>query len=81
MPEASCEGLKIWKDQFLEKANKPAEQTLPLALGDAYVFYTRAVELASAFSQAWTFSKSSGWMLKVYDRKKALFYLIPLFEG
>jgi hypothetical protein len=29
----------------------------------------------------WTFSQSSGWILKVHDRKKALFYLIPLKDG
>ena len=66
---------------FLEKAKKPTEQTLQSALGDSYAFYTWAIKLAGAFSQSWTFTKSSGWMLKVHDLKKALFYLIPLHEG
>jgi hypothetical protein len=37
--------------------------------------------MAGAFSQEWNFSKSSGWMLKVFDARKALFYFIPLKCG
>ena len=30
------------------------------------------------FSKEWNYSKSSGWIQKVFDNKKALLYLIPL---
>jgi len=66
---------------FLDQSDKPTEQTLQAALGGTYDCCQQVLVLASAFSQEWTHTKSCGWMLKVYDRKKALFYLIPLQDG
>jgi len=66
---------------FLDKSNKPTEQTIQATLGSTYIYYKKVVGLASSYLQEWTFTKSSGWMLKLYDRKKALFYLIPLKNG
>lgn len=63
---------------FLDKALKPTEQTLQPALGETYTYYEKLMDTSSTFSKDWNFSKSSGWMLKVHDKKKALFYLIPL---
>lgn len=69
------------KRPFLEKANQPTDETLQSVLGSAYTYYERALNRASSYLQTWTFTKSSGWMLKVHARKKALFYLIPLQES
>ena len=66
---------------FIEKSIKPTDQTIQAALRSTYICYKNVVDLASSFSQEWTFSKDGGWMLKVYDRKKALFYLIPLNDS
>ena len=66
---------------FIEKSIKPTDQTIQAALRSTYICYKNVVDLASSFSQEWTFSNSGGWMLKVYDRKKALFYLIPLNDS
>ena len=66
---------------FIEKSIKPTDQTIHAALRSTYIYYKNVVDLASSFSQEWTFSKSSGWMLKVYDRNKALYYLIPLNDS
>lgn len=63
---------------FLDKNSKPTEQTLQIAFGDVYTYYERLMSIPASFSKDWNFSKSSGWMLKVHDKKKALFYLIPL---
>lgn len=63
---------------FLDKNSKPTMQTLQSALGETCTYYDKLMGTASTFSQDWNFSKSSGWMLKVHNRKKALFYLIPL---
>lgn len=63
---------------FCDPNTKPMEQALRSTLGKAYAYYQKALSLADSYSRDWAFSKSSGWMLKVYDRKKALFYLIPL---
>ena len=66
---------------FADQSVKPSDQALQGALGSAYPSYREVVVLASSFSQDWTFAKSSGWMLKISDRKKALLYLIPLNDG
>ena len=63
---------------FLDKSCKPTEQALESALETVYTQYKRIMEIASSYSKDWTFTKSSGWMLKVYHKNKALFYLIPL---
>ncbi|MGB9978794.1 DUF3788 family protein [Methanobacterium sp.] len=63
---------------FLDKDFKPDEQKLQSAFGEIYNYYEKLIGAADTFSQDWNFSKSSGWMLKVHDKKKALFYLIPL---
>ncbi len=36
------------------------------------------MDIADSFSKDWNFSKSSGWILKVHNKKKALFYVIPM---
>jgi hypothetical protein len=66
---------------FIENSIKPTDQTIQVALRSTYIYYKNVVDLASSFSQEWTFSNSGGWMLKVYDRKKALFDLIPLNDS
>lgn len=66
---------------FFDNSIKPTEQTLQAALGSTYPYYKEIIGLAGAYSQDWIFSKSGGWMLKTYGRKKALFYLIPLNDG
>jgi hypothetical protein len=66
---------------FLDKSNKPTEQNMQSALGNMFVCFKEVIDLASSYSQEWMFTKSSGWMLKIYDPKKALFYLIPLNDG
>jgi len=66
---------------FPDQSIKPTGQAIQAALGNTYSYYEKIIGLASAYSQEWTFTKSSGWMLKIYDRKKALLYLIPLNGG
>jgi hypothetical protein len=66
---------------FLKQSNKPTEQTIQSALGSAYDYYQNVLTLADSYSQEWGFTNSGGWMLKVFDKKKALFYLIPLNDG
>jgi len=47
-------------------------------LNDSYVKYKELIKNADSFLRDWNFSKSSGWMLKVHNKNKALFYIIPL---
>jgi hypothetical protein len=66
---------------FSDPTSAPAEADLEAAFGEAWSFYRQLMAKVAAFGHAWNFSKSSGWMLKVFDRQKALFYLIPLQNG
>lgn len=66
------------KRPFLDKNSKPTEQMLQSKFGETYTYYENLMKISGSFSKDWNFSKSSGWMLKVHDKKKALFYLIPL---
>jgi len=65
---------------FADGSDKPTDKAIRLALGDAYTYYETIMTLVQAFPKDWQYSKNS-WMLKVYDRKKALFYLIPWRNG
>jgi hypothetical protein len=63
---------------FLEESVEPTEQLLEKALGKVYLHYQKIIALAKSFSMDWVFSKKGGWMEKIHDNKKALFYIIPL---
>ncbi len=66
---------------FTDKSVQPDEQLLKNALGKAYKFYTELGSLTASFKKDWNYSKSSGWMQKVHDGKKALYYFIPLKDS
>ena len=66
---------------FMDQSAKPTGQSLQAALGNTYSCYEKVLALTGLYSQEWNFAKSSGWMLKIFDRKKALLYLIPLNNG
>jgi len=63
---------------FLDKSAKPTENTLKAGLGKAWPHYVKIRDLATGFVAEWNFTKSSGWLQKFHDKKKALFYFIPL---
>ena len=66
---------------FVDAATQPTEPALEATIGRAFGRFESILGFAGAFSQDWNFSKGSGWMLKVHNRKKALLYLIPLADG
>ena len=66
---------------FTDKSVQPDEQLLKKALGKAFKFYTELDNLTTTFKKDWNYSKSSGWMQKVHDGKKALYYFIPLKDA
>ena len=63
---------------FIDPAHKPTDQDLQAGLGKTYVLFKEIHKITPAYNQEWNYSKNSGWMFKVFDRKKALFYVIPL---
>lgn len=66
---------------FSDKGAEPTQKELKQALRDSFVYYNGLMEITLPFSRDWNFSNSSGWMLKVHHKHKALFYLIPLQDG
>lgn len=66
---------------FIDPTIPPTSETLAKTFGKANEFYQKLDELTSHFKKEWNFSKSSGWAMKVHDKKKALYYLIPLNES
>jgi hypothetical protein len=66
------------KRPFIDPKVKPGEKTLRTELGKAFTFYLKLMDVTGDFRHDWAFSKSSGWMQKIHDKKKALLYLIPL---
>lgn len=66
---------------FTNPSEKPTQNELLKILGSSAVYYLEINEITRDFKQQWSFSKRSGWMQKVFDNKKALFYFIPLKDG
>jgi hypothetical protein len=63
---------------FADQSSKPTEAALKVSLGRTFVYYEKVNEIAGSFKKDWTFTKGSGWILKIHTKKKALLYLIPL---
>lgn len=65
------------KRPFPEKTKKPEAPNLKKELGRVYIVYEKLLEQTSSFKSEWNFYKSSGWILRIYDSKKALLYIVP----
>ncbi len=66
---------------FKEKSLKPSEEKLVEVLGWVSQHFLDLEHLTKNYKHSWNYSKSSGWMEKVEERGKALFYLIPLTDS
>ncbi|HEX7467738.1 MAG TPA: DUF3788 family protein [Methanobacterium sp.] len=63
---------------FFDESKEPSEKSLQTGLAEFYNNFKDLMDiLPDSFFKDWNFSKRSGWMLKVHDKKKALFYVIP----
>ena len=66
---------------FVNQTEKPTDVNIENSLGKSYKFYLELEKLTNSFKREWNYSKNSGWMQKVFDQKKALFYLVPLVDS
>ena len=62
---------------FTDKADRPDDNSIAQVLDLSYAYYRQLLALPVGHKAVWQFSGSSGWMQKVFDSKKALFYVIP----
>lgn len=64
-----------------DKTNTPGEELLRSTLGKAYSSFIKLDELTADFSHEWKFyNKKSGWIYKIFDKKKSLCWITPLKE-
>ena len=63
---------------FLAKAPEPTSRAVASALGRTAPLFAELERMSDGFRRDWNHAKSSGWMLKIHDRKKALAYVVPL---
>ena len=63
---------------FNNPNEKPNDKTLKEAVGEYFAFYNELIKLTNQFKSEWHYYKSGGWILKIFQSKKALCYFIPL---
>jgi hypothetical protein len=71
----------VKKRLFTDSDVMPTDSLLRKHLGKAIEHYQRVVQTSGAFRKIWQWSRGNGWILKVDDTRKALYYLIPFVDG
>ena len=66
---------------FTDPGVVPTENLLREQLGHAMRFYTSIIAASHNYPKQWQHNRGNGWILKVHDSRKALFYLIAFDEG
>jgi predicted Zn-dependent protease len=66
---------------LLDKTTNPNDEKLEEALKVSKSLFDIMIELTKSYKQEWKFyNKKSGWILKIFDKKKALLWIIP-YDG
>lgn len=66
---------------FSNSKIRPTEEALAKSLSKTSLLYLDLMNVTRGLGKEWNYSKSSGWVLKVFDKKKALLYFIPLAKS
>ena len=66
---------------FIDADTPPTEALLRRQLGNAMEFYSAILHVSGDYRKQWQYSRGNGWLLKVDDMRKALYYLIAFDEG
>jgi hypothetical protein len=69
------------KRLFTDSDVEPTEYLLEKHLGNAMHFYRRILAASGNYRRQWQFNRGNGWILRVHDTRKALYYLIAFDEG
>ena len=69
------------KRLFTDANVSPTEALLRKQLGSAINYYMSILSKSGDYRKQWQYSRGNGWILKVDDMRKALYYLIPLEEA
>ena len=66
---------------LVDKSTQPTDALLQSVLGAPFACFQEILELTAAYTQEWTYpSKSSGWVMKISRKSKALCWLFP-YQG
>ena len=80
--QGSVEGEAYMKRRlFIDADTPPTEALLRKQLGRAMEFYSAILQVSGDYRKQWQYSRGNGWLLKVDDMRKALYYLIAFDEG
>ena len=66
---------------FVDSSVTPTENLLRKQLGSAMEYYNTIVGMSCNYRKQWLYSRGNGWLLKVDDMRKTLYYLIAFDEG
>ncbi len=66
---------------FTDADVTPTDALLRKYLGSAISYYTAIISKSGDYRRQWQYSRGNGWILKVDDMRKALYYLIAFDEG
>jgi hypothetical protein len=80
VPRSSREGV-MKRRLFTDADITPTEALLRKQLGTAMEYYLTIVSKSGDYRKQWHYSRGNGWILKVDDMHKALYYLIAFDEG
>jgi hypothetical protein len=69
------------KRLFTDSDIEPTDYLLEKHLGKAIHFYRKIIESSGNCRRQWQFNRGNGWILKVREAYKPLYYLIAFDEG
>jgi hypothetical protein len=72
---------RMKKRLFTDSGVAPTETLLRRHLGEAMHFYAEVIAASANYPKQWQYNRGNGWILKVHDSRKALYYLIAFEEG
>jgi hypothetical protein len=66
---------------FTDESIAPTETLLRKQLGLGMDYYVRILSKSGEYRKRWHYSRGNGWILKVADMHKPLYYVIPIVDG
>ena len=69
------------KRLFTDSDIEPTDYLLHKHLGKAIHFYQSILSVSRNYRTQWHFNRGNGWILKVHDTYKPLYYLIAFDDG
>ena len=69
------------KRLFTDSDIEPTDYLLEKHLGKAMHFYRTILSTSGNYRRQWQFNRGNGWILRVHDTYKPLYYLIAFDEG